>query len=173
VTGGGVASAPYVIFSDASYLTVDPSGNWGFFTPTGTELFFVSRTQAVGNCVPGIYAENDLYGQTGNVASICTLTPAVEGLFRVSVAINVTFASTGSIIECTYTDHNSTAQTDKIPIAPTGTGTFTAGAFTTVDRWSGEIMIRAKSTTAVVVKTISYATGTYDVSAVIERLAGT
>jgi hypothetical protein len=121
--------------------------------------------------IPAIYAEADLFAQAASVASIATYTPVAEGTFRITVGINVTVVVVGGVIEVTYTDHNAVAQTDKIPIAPTGTGTFTAGAFTTVDRWTGEIYIRAKTTTAIVVKTVSYVSGTYDVSALIEQVA--
>jgi hypothetical protein len=124
-----------------------------------------------GYSFPTIVAATNLYAQVANVASAASATPLGEGTFRISVEINVTVIVVGCIVEVTYTDHNAVAQTDLIPIIKESTGTLTAGAFTTVDRWTGSYMIRATSATAIVVKTISYVSGTYDLSTVIERVA--
>lgn len=120
--------------------------------------------------VPAIYAENDLFDQTGNVASLVTYTPAAEGTFEVDVFIDSDVANTGTTVECSYTDHDGVAQSDPVPLI-SASAVLTAGTITTATRYYGHILIRATIATAILVFTTGYLTGTYDISGEIKQVA--
>ena len=116
-----------------------------------------------------VVLSNDLTGQTAAVSSIATYTPSANGTFRIGGYLTVTAISLNVLnLQVTYTDETSTARTVSFSVMGTVSPSINAvGLYTFPD-----IQIRAKSGSAITVKTTSTGAGsqTYDVGATIEKL---
>lgn len=122
--------------------------------------------------VPMQVTSNDLTGQTAANTSIATYTPSVDGTFRIGGYINITAASASTItLKVTYTDINSNAVTQIIPLTLASSGAVSTTAVAISNNSATDIQIRAKSGSAItVLTTVTGVSRTYDVGATIEFL---
>jgi hypothetical protein len=144
---------------------------------TGTAVNTI-QSDASGNIIQGslsagIKASADLTAQTADVSSIATFTPSADGTFRIGAYVNVTAIVTNVItLKVTYTDENSNAVTQIIPLTLAATGAVGTTATVVGNNSATDIQIRCKSGSAITVLTTATGVGseTYDVGATIEQL---
>lgn len=155
-TTGQIQGTKFYPNSDISkFLTTDGSGN-----------FVLSSSTA-------IVASADSVAQSVGVSSIATYTPSSNGTFRIGGYINVTAIVTNVItLKVTYTDINSNAVTQIIPLTLAATGAVGTTATVVGNNSATDIQIRAKSGSAITVLTTATGVGSelYDVGCTIERL---
>jgi hypothetical protein len=171
-------------FADGSYMALDASGNWGYFTKANVEMFYITQAGAIVSVagasiggkltsyngvalaalgLPAIVAEADITGKTA-AATICSYTPTANyQTFFVAGYLNITTSSTESItITVTFTDEAANSRTVTILSAQTTAGFFPATP----------ALIRAATATAVSVQTAgTFTSVTYDAGAAIVQIA--
>jgi hypothetical protein len=126
-----------------------------------------------GNGVPSIVAYGSAVGVSSQQTSICTFTPAADGLFEVSFNVNITTLGSGSFtVQCTYTDENSGSNTISM-IKSSVNGTVSSLNNAAGPSHGIPLTIRAKGGTAITIKNSSttYTGCTYDVFAMIKQVA--
>lgn len=169
VDGGGNAS-------DYSFRARDRAGTI-LFTINGAGTVNIvkligiyNNITTVGQGVPAIYARGRLTGQTG-IGTITSFTPTADSSFLVTINVNVTAYTSGSITSLVnYTDEtNSPRNTNLALIGSSGAyGT----AANSAQPWSGvPLQIRVKSGTTVSISINGSFTATYNVEAFIIQIA--
>lgn len=179
----GKQNQDYIRFSDGSYLTLDSSGRWGFFTRAAVETAYIDSSGnfhplvSDGIGVPVIVsAPTPATAQSGAVTNFINYTPpAAAGRYRLSgvlTMISWTTPATFTIV-VTYKDENGSAKTETLQVVRS-TGAV-AAAVTAVDRWYFELPLFSinNAATAITLSTAGTFTGTpsYDFAAVLERMA--
>lgn len=110
-------------------------------------------------------------GQTGSVATVATFTPGADGSFEVSVNINMTAFTAGSLqATCSYTDESGTSRAQVMPFLqfPSGLLTTTLSSANPANGFT--FHIRAQGTHAITISTTATAfTGTYNVEAKVTQ----
>jgi hypothetical protein len=136
----------------------------------------VSSYNAVSTAGAGlipIYANGNITAQT-TAQTICTYTPAVTGTFQIGSYMNITaLALDVAQLQVSYTDENSNATTQVIPLVASGSAVaaFTFTATATGNNVGQSITIRASAAaiTLKVVLTTSTGSITYDAGGYIAQ----
>lgn len=169
ITGIGYVSGGNLRFkiSTAGVVTIDGLGGSGDVLLTANNSGVVSGTKKSISV-----AGADLTGQTTAVATVATFTPAADGTFRIGGYINVSAISAATItFVVSYTDENSNAVTQIIPLTLASTGAIGTTATTISNNSATDIQIRAKSGNAITISTtLTGVSATYDVGGNIEFL---
>jgi hypothetical protein len=155
-------------------LLATPTGGVVGEIHVGTETFWFQDTTTLWRQVATVLQADVKLAQTA-VASGASTTPQQTGTYRVAATVIVTQWTTPAsfIARVTFTDENGVAQSETLPLWRAGTAT-DVGAVTAVDRFYGkEIIIRAKTNTAINISTQGTFTGSpiYDLISKIEKLA--
>jgi len=153
--------------SDSSYDLGTSSKRWrdGYFSSYLVMSGTIAKYNNENTASVGI-AYIDGYGQdvawSGSATTIASFTPAISGLYRISIVVSTTTGDTVTV-QITYTDAvNNTAQT----LSPISAAVLGANSTT-----SSSTLIRANTINTIVVKISSATQTSTKASAIIERMS--